>query len=380
MTNIKEKKSRVPVERGPLDMTFLLLVLLLLTIGLVMLFSASYANAYYLMDNSFHYISRQLVFAIAGVIAMLMVSYFDYHLLHKLAYPLMGLALVLLVLVFFMRPVNNARRWIFIGNSINFQPSEIAKFAVVVLFSHWISINYKRMNTFRYGMVPFGAVLGVLAVLLIAEPHLSGTILIIALGAVMIVVGGANLKYLFLAATGGVSALLLLVVALGKLDRAMGRITHWLNPFLDARGEGFQTIQSLYAIGSGGLMGAGIGNSRQKFLFLPEPQNDFIFAIVCEELGFVGATLIILLFALLVWRGFVIGLRSKDRFGTLLAVGLTAQIGLQVILNIAVVTNTVPNTGINLPFFSYGGTGLLMLLGQIGVILAVSRQSTIEKE
>ncbi len=373
--NVKKPKA----QRGPIDLTFLILVLLLLTIGLVMLFSASYANAYYIMGDSFHYISRQLVFAVVGVVAMIAVSYFDYHILHHFAYLLMGVSIVLLIVVFAMPTINDAHRWIFIG-PINFQPSEIAKFAVVVLFSHWISIHYKKMDTFQYGVLPFCIVLGILAVLLILEPHLSGTILIVGLGAVMMVVGGTKLTWLVGGGLAGVIGGPLLVLALGKWDRAMGRIEHWLNPFLDPRGDGFQTIQSLYAIGSGGLMGAGIGNSRQKYLFLPEPQNDFIFAIVCEELGFIGAALIIILFALLIWRGYVIALRAKDRFGTLIAVGLTTQIGLQTILNIAVVTNTIPNTGIGLPFFSYGGTSLLMLLGQMGVILAISRQSNLEKE
>lgn len=371
--------STKKVKKGAMDSTFCILVLLLLTIGLVMLFSASYANAYYYLDDSFHYISRQLMFAILGIIAMYVASHFDYHRFHSLAIPLMGISVVLLVVVFAMKPINNAHRWIFIG-PINFQPSEIAKFALVILFAHLISINYDKMDTVRHGIVPFIMIMGVLAVLLIAEPHLSATILVIGIGIIMMIIGGMELKYLF--GAGGLMVVIfpVLLVALGKVDRAWGRIQHWLNPYLDARGDGFQTIQSLYAIGSGGLMGAGIGNSKQKYLFLPEPQNDFLFSIVCEELGFIGAALIIILFALLVWRGFVIALRAKDRFGTLVAVGLTVQVGLQVILNIAVVTNSIPNTGISLPFFSYGGTSLLMLLGQMGVILSVSRQSNIEKE
>ncbi|GAA6513754.1 stage V sporulation protein E [Merdimmobilis hominis] len=366
--------------QGPMDLTFLILVLILLTIGLIMLFSASYANAYYLMGNSFHYISRQMAFAVVGVIAMLAASKIDYHFWRRFAIPMMALSIVLLLVVFAMPPINHAHRWIFIGSSFNFQPSEVAKFAVVLLFSHLIDVNYQRMHKFEYGILPFGAILGVLAVLLIAEPHLSGTILIVGLGVIMMIVGGIRLSHLFLAGGAGGTALILLVLVLGKWDRMMGRIEHWLNPFLDPRGEGFQTIQSLYAIGSGGLLGSGIGNSRQKYLYLPEPQNDFIFSIVCEELGLIGAAIIIILFALLLWRGFVIALRAKDKFGCLMAVGLTAQVGLQTILNIAVVTNTVPNTGIGLPFFSYGGTALMMLLAQMGIVLSISRQSSLERE
>ena len=366
--------------QGPMDLTFLILVLILLTIGLIMLFSASYANAYYLMGNSFHYISRQMAFAVVGVGAMLAASKIDYHFWRRFAIPMMALSIVLLLVVFAMPPINHAHRWIFIGSSFNFQPSEVAKFAVVLLFSHLIDVNYQRMHKFEYGILPFGAILGVLAVLLIAEPHLSGTILIVGLGVIMMIVGGIRLSHLFLAGGAGGTALILLVLVLGKWDRMMGRIEHWLNPFLDPRGEGFQTIQSLYAIGSGGLLGSGIGNSRQKYLYLPEPQNDFIFSIVCEELGLIGAAIIIILFALLLWRGFVIALRAKDKFGCLMAVGLTAQVGLQTILNIAVVTNTVPNTGIGLPFFSYGGTALMMLLAQMGIVLSISRQSSLERE
>jgi len=239
--------------------------------------------------------------------------------------------------------------------------------------------NYDRMKTFRHGILPFAGVLGVIVVLMMLEPHLSGTILILAIGSIMMIVGGANMKWFLAAAVAGIALLAVIVMIPGVIGYAASRLEYWIDPWSDPQGKGFQTIQSLYAIGSGGLMGLGIGNSRQKYLYLPEPQNDFIFSIVCEELGFVGAALIILLFALLVWRGFVIGMRCKDRFGSLVAVGLTAQVGIQAILNIMVVTNTIPNTGISLPFFSYGGTSLVMLLCQMGVVLAISRQTTLEK-
>ena len=209
-----------------MDLTFLILVLILLTIGLIMLFSASYANAYYLMGNSFHYISRQMAFAVVGVIAMLAASKIDYHFWRRFAIPMMALSIVLLLVVFAMPPINHAHRWIFIGSSFNFQPSEVAKFAVVLLFSHLIDVNYQRMHKFEYGILPFGAILGVLAVLLIAEPHLSGTILIVGLGVIMMIVGGIRLSHLFLAGGAGGTALILLVLVLGKWDRMMGRIEH----------------------------------------------------------------------------------------------------------------------------------------------------------
>ena len=364
-------------KTGSVDLTFLILVLLLLTIGLVMLFSASYAYAYFNRGNSFTFISNQIMFAVLGTILMMMISTIDYKILYPMAWPIMFVTWILLVVVLFF-PHDGARRWIDLGFT-TIQPSEIAKFAIVILFAHMICVQGERMKTLRYGIIPFIAVLAVIVVLMMLEPHLSGTILMLAIGAVMMIVGGANLKWFALAAVAGVVMLGVIIMIPGVIEYAMHRIEYWIDPFSDPQGKGFQTIQSLYAIGSGGLMGLGIGKSRQKFLYLPEPQNDFIFSIVCEELGFVGATFIVILFALLVWRGFVIGMRCKDRFGALVAVGLTTQVGFQAVLNIMVVTNTIPNTGISLPFFSYGGTSLVMLLCQMGVVLAISRQTTLEK-
>ena len=236
------------------------------------------------------------------------------------------------------------------------------------------------MKNPRYGVWPFLVLLGVVVMLMLLEPHLSGTILIVSIGVVMMFVGGTDLKWFML---GGVLIGVAIVAAVlipGVVPYAMDRLQYWIDPWSDPQNKGFQTIQSLYAIGSGGLMGVGIGNSRQKHLYLPEPHNDFVFSVVCEELGFIGATLIILLFVLLIWRGYVVAMRCRDRFGSMLAVGLTTQVGVQTVLNIAVVSNTIPNTGISLPFFSYGGTALVMLLCEMGVILSVSRQTNIEKE
>lgn len=380
MHPVPQKKARLSlfnISVGGVDLTFLILVLLILTIGLVMLFSSSYAYAYYYFDNSFHFISSQLVWAALGVFLMLLISTVQYKALDKLAWTIMLITIPLLAAVFFFPKINNARRWINLGFT-TLQPSEIAKFAVVILFAHLAVAMGDRMKSFRYGILPFGMVLSVIAGLMILEPHLSGTILILAIGAIMMIVGGANLKWFAFVAILAAAAVGV-VIFTGLINYAGTRIDVWLDPFAFPRDEGFQTIQSLYAIGSGGLMGVGIGNSRQKYLYLPEPHNDFIFSVVCEELGFIGATLIIILFALLVWRGFVIAMRCKDRFGSLVATGLTAQVGLQAILNIMVVTNTIPNTGISLPFFSYGGTSLVMLLCQMGVILSISRETTLEK-
>ncbi|MCL2033258.1 MAG: putative lipid II flippase FtsW [Oscillospiraceae bacterium] len=362
---------------GGVDVTFLILVLLILTIGLVMLFSASFAYARFYFNDSFHFIKAQLLFAVLGVFLMLLISTVQYKVLEKLAWPVMMITFVLLVIVLFFEDRNGAHRWIDLG-FITFQPSEIAKFAVVILFSHLIVAMGDKMKTFRNGILPFGAILIMIAGLMIMQPHLSGTILILLIGAILMIVGGADLKWFVFAAVSAAVGIAVVIIT-GAIHYAGSRIEVWRDPFAFPRDEGFQTIQSLYAIGSGGLMGVGIGNSRQKYLYLPEPHNDFIFSVVCEELGFVGATLIIILFSLLVWRGFVIAMRCKDRFGSLVGVGLTAQVGLQTILNIMVVTNTIPNTGISLPFFSYGGTSLVMLLCQMGVMLSISRETTLEK-
>ena len=246
-----------------------------------------------------------------------------------------------------------------------------------LLFATLISANYKHMGEIKFiGLLVF--LLGTMCALIVLEPHLSATILVFLLGIVLMVVGGLPKKYIFGGIGVGVGGVIALVAS-GAIGYASDRFKYWLDPWLDPSGEGFQTIQSLLAIGSGGILGRGIGQSRQKYLWVPEPHNDFIFSIVCEELGLIGAMVIILLFCLLVWRGFVIAMRSPDKFGSLLCIGLTFQVGLQAMLNIWVVTNTIPNTGISLPFFSYGGTSLMILLAEMGVVLSVSRSANIEK-
>ncbi len=363
----------------PLDRPFVILVLTLLVFGLIMMFSASFATAYYREGNSYQYIAKQAGFGAVGVVAMYVASRLDYHVWRRYAWPLMGVTLVLLVVVLFMEDTKGTRRWIYIGPA-NFQPSEIAKFAVIVLFAHIIAANYKKMKKFTYGVLPFIVILSVLAGLMLLEPHLSGTLLIFAIGFVMMFVGGTGLVW-FGSALGALVACVAGAVILfpDLVWYAEDRLMYWIDPWSDPLGKGHQVIQSMYAIGSGGLFGLGIGNSRQKHLYLPEPQNDFVFAIVCEELGFVGAMMVILLFAALLWRGVVIACKARDKFGSLLVVGIITQVIVQAALNIAVVTKTIPNTGISLPFFSYGGTSLMMLLGEMGVVLSVSRQSSLNK-
>ena len=357
------------------DLPFLAILLALLSFGLLMLYSAGYAVALYRRGDAYTYIRPQLLFAALGAVAMYMASRIDYHIWHKLAWPLLGISLALLVIVLFMPEYNGCKRWIVLPGLGTLQPSEIAKFSVVLVFSHIISLNHDRMKTFSTGVLPFALVLGCVAVFMLLEPHLSGTVLILGIGAVLMFIGGTGLKWFGLAAVGGAAAIAAAVLFLPDLvPYAASRLSSWFDPFADPLGEGHQTIQSLYAIASGGAVGLGLGNSRQKYLYVPEPQNDFIFSILCEELGFVGAAAVLLLFLALFLRGMVIAVRARDKFGALLVVGFVTQVILQAVLNIAVVTNTIPNTGISLPFFSSGGTSLLMLLGEMGIVLSVSRQ------
>ena len=366
-------KKRLAGQPAP-DIWFLIILMLLVCYGLVMLFSAGYAVALYRRGDAYTYIRPQLLFAAFGAAAMYAASLVDYHIWHKLAWPIMGVSLALLAIVLFMPEYNGCKRWIVLPGLGTLQPSEIAKFAVVLVFAHIISLNHDRMQTFATGVLPFMVILGAVTVLMLLEPHLSGTLLILGIGAVLMFVGGTGLKWFALAGIAGAGAIAAAVVLLPELvPYAMGRLSSWRDPFADPLGEGHQTIQSLYAIASGGAAGLGLGNSRQKYLYVPEPQNDFIFSILCEELGFVGAALTVVLFLLLFLRGMSIAVRARDKFGALLAVGFVVQVVLQAVLNIAVVTNTIPNTGISLPFFSSCGTSLLLLLSEMGVLLSISR-------
>ncbi len=373
-----KNKNRIFLS-GKLDVSFLSFVLILLTVGLVMLFSASYAYSYEYYNNSYRFILKQAALGGVGVVLMFIVSKIDYHILRKFSWLIYGVTFIMLGALLIMPPMvkgMDVKRWLIIG-PINFQPSEIAKFAIILLFSSLIAANYKQMGNFKFVAILLG-ILGVTCVMVALEPHLSATILIFMIGIVIMVIGGLKLRYIIGGAAVGAAGVVFAIVT-KVISYGSDRIKFWLDPWLDPKGKGFQTIQSLLAIGSGGILGRGIGQSRQKYLWVPEPHNDFIFSIVCEELGLIGALVIIVLFALLIWRGFVIAMRSPDKFGSLLAIGLTFQVGLQAMLNIWVVTNTIPNTGISLPFFSYGGTSLMILLVEMGIVLSVSRTANIEK-
>ena len=359
---------------------FAVIVLIMVAFGLVMVFSASYVTAYYRFGDSFNFIRKQALFGFLGVCAMFIIAHIDYRCLYKWAFAIMGFALLLLVVVLFMPDISNAHRWITLPFGGTFQPSEIAKFAVIVLFARIMTANADKMKRFQYGVLPFALILGLIVALMLLEPHLSGSVLILSIGATMMFVGGTSLIWFAIAVGGAVAAIVCVIVMFPDLVwYAASRLEYWIDPFSDALGKGHQTIQSMYAISSGGLFGVGIGNSAQKYLYLPEPHNDFIFAILCEELGFIGALLVIFLFIALLIRGLQISFQAADRFGALMVVGIIAQITVQAVLNIAVVTNTIPNTGISLPFFSYGGTSLFMLLCEAGVVLSVARHSGVKK-
>ena len=360
------------VRRAAPDVPFALLTLLLLTIGVIMVLSASFARAYYDPNTSsaLTYFTRQLFFAVTGVGIMAVASLFPIGFYRKMSAPILLFAIVLLLLVAFAgREANGARRWFEIG-PVTFQPSEIAKIAVI-LFDALLVCRYQgKMSTFRYGVVPFGLVAAVIVGLLALEPHFSAAIIIVVVTAVMMYAGGTRLGWFVL---GGVGVGGLGAMVLTGIGYTSDRISAWLHPFEDTSDTGYQIVQSLYAIGSGGLSGLGLGQSRQKYLYLPEEHNDFIFSVICEELGFIGAILILLLFALLISRGYWLALHCRDRYSFLVCTGITSLLALQVILNVSVVTNLVPCTGISLPFFSYGGTALWMQLAEMGIILSISR-------
>lgn len=373
---LKLGETKDKTKRAGMDISFLALVMILLTIGVTMVLSASFARAYFdpggvTGGDPAYYFIRQLIFAALGTAAMIICSRMPVGFYKRFSMHVLAIAVVLLMLV----PIigvnaNGARRWIGFG-AFTVQPSEIAKIGVILSFAVLICKNRGRMSSFRHGILPFAAILLLIVSLLVLEPHFSASIIIIAIGGVMLFLGGARLVW-FIAA--GAAAAAGIAVLLTLFPYASSRIITWRDPFASTSDEGYQIVQSLYSIGSGGLSGLGLGQSRQKYLYLPEEHNDFIFAIVCEELGFIGALLILTLFALLILRGYRIALHARDRYGFLVSAGITTLLAIQVILNVAVVTNLVPCTGISLPFFSYGGTALLMQMAEMGIVLSISRE------
>ena len=371
---------------GGFDIIFMALVLMLLTIGLVMMFSASYISAKYDSETNYdatYYIKRQLVFAVVGVALMFIISRINPEILKKLTPFIFGVSLVLLVLVLInpyrIEGKEDFRRWLKIG--IVFQPSDIAKLGIIMFYA-WLLEKFRRQIETKW-WVPillFG-LLGILCLLIYCEKHLSCTILVAFIGIGMLYLGGVDTRWFVLGFTVGIALVAVVIVFRHQIldPYQAGRIDSFFYRDYDDVDSRWQTNQSLFALGSGGFFGLGLGNSRQKYLYMPEPQNDFIFAIVGEELGFFRSVLIVLVFAALVFEGFVIATKAKSMFERLLVLGISLQVGLQTILNILVVTDLMPNTGISLPFFSYGGTALVMQLVEMGMVLAVSRSGERKK-
>ena len=372
-THLYANEDRRGKRGATVDIPFLILILSLLTVGLVMLYSASYAQSEYDTgyEISTRYLQKQAVCAAIGLIALWVFSRIPAGFWYNAAWPLYGISILLLLSVLVIgEEVNGARRWINLAG-IQFQPSEVAKFTMILLFARLTRTFGRRAKKFRYGVLGFGSALLGILVPLALEKHLSAIMLMGMVAVVMMFVAGTHPKWLL---AGAAAAALFVVVYISFMGYAGDRVTAWLHPEADPGDTGYQILQSLYAIGSGGLFGLGLGKSKQKYLYLPFQYNDYIFAIICEELGLMGAMLIIVLFSATILRGYWIALRASDRFSTVLAAGLVTLIAVQTVLNLGVVTNLLPSTGIALPFFSYGGTALAVNLGEMGIVLSISRQ------
>ncbi|MBQ7714966.1 MAG: cell division protein FtsW [Clostridia bacterium] len=379
----KEKAWNEGIERvrSGQDWVFFIIVMLLVSVGTVMVYSASYPSAIAEGFNAFHYVGKQIIFVVAGVVVMLILSYFPIRWVKKLAPPLFGLTLILLAAVPFVgKEVNGAKRWIQVTSSIRLQPSEIAKFTVVVMLAWYVSKygdrflrepNWKRR--FWNGVVKPSFIVFIIAGMIAIEKHLSATIIVVAISVIVLFLAGTDWKLML--PYYGIIGSVAIFVYLKLFPYAMDRVNTFTNEAPDIFSEYWQTYQGKLAIGSGGFLGLGLGQSRQKFSYVAEAQNDFVFTIWCEEMGFVGALVVIGLFVALIVRGYRIALRAPDTFSSLIVFGIITQVGLQAFLNILVVTDTIMNTGISLPFLSYGGSSLIVLMGEMGVVLSVSRQS-----
>jgi len=368
---------------NPVDFTLVITTLLLLSIGLIMVLSASSPTSLQESGNSYEYFVRQLFFAILGLVGMYFASKVDYRIYQKFYKHAWVASAVLLVAVLVVGfKAKGAKRWINLGFT-TFQPSELVKFLMIVFYAGILVKNRNELGKFFKGLIKHVLFLVPIIALLLMEPHLSTSMVIIITCCIMIIVAGCKFWQALLCgivgggAIGSAATVLYFVSETfqSKFQYAVTRITTFLDPWKYASDEGWQVIQSLYAIGSGGLFGAGLGDSKQKYLYLPEPHNDFIFAVLAEELGFFGCALVFVLFGIFIWRGILIAIKAPDMFGSLIAVGITSLVGIQAIINVAVVTSSMPATGMQLPFFSYGGTALFILLCEVGVLLSISRAS-----
>ncbi len=360
------------MKRRDFDFWILITLLLLLALGVCMVYSASSYYALRKYDSKEYFLIRQLIWSTIGIIAMLIVSRLDYRRLARFSPVLLLVSILLLVLVLIPgigSEINGSRRWFYFGFA-SFQPSEMAKLAVILFFSFSLSQKGEKLQSFWKGLVPYLLVIGIIDMLLMKEPHFSGTILITSIAVIILFAAGAKVWHFIL--------LLLPAVPLGiyfviNEEYRMNRLLTFLDPFQDPTDTGYQIVNSLYAIGSGGIFGKGIGQSIQKNLYIPEPHTDFIFSVLAEELGFIGSITVLVLFLVIIWRGIRIAMHAPDTLGSLIAVGITSLIAVQVIINVAVVTSSMPVTGMPLPFFTYGGSSLAFLLVEIGMLLNISR-------
>jgi len=373
------KKLTADSKGKQLDFTFLFTLIILLGIGLLALSSASSYYALTEYGNSSYYLIRQMLFAFAGIVIMIIVSKIDYKVYKNWSYILFIVSIGLMLLVFVPglgTTVKGARRWLNLG-LFTFQPSEIMKLGLILAISKYIVDNQKKMSTWKGYILPVLATVGV-CVLMYFQSHLSGAIVMCFIAFTIILASGFKMKTRTIILIG-VVGLALVAAFLFSEEYRLERVKAFLNPEADVTGSNWQPTQSLYAIGSGGLFGRGLGQSRQKYLWLPEAQNDFVFSVFAEEFGFMGSLVVVGLFAFLIIRGVTIGLKSKDLFGMLITIGIIGMFAFQIIVNIAVVTKLMPTTGMPLPFFSYGGTSLVINLAAMGIVLGVSRQTVGKK-
>lgn len=366
-------------ERKPFDFWLFITVLILLSLGLIMVFSASAPTAEKEFKDIYHIIKRQLVFAVLGVAAMFFAANYDYRKIGKKTVNMLMIVSIILLILVLIPGIgverNSSRRWVEIGG-IQFQPSEMGKLALILFYAYYLSKRKRPLEKFFGDLVPYLFVVGVIAALLLLETHLSATIIMISIAAIMLFVAGAKIRHFLLLAAPVIAGLAAVIMF---TDYMTPRINAYIDPWSNPLGEGWQTIQSLYAIGSGGLFGRGMGQSMQKFGYIPYAHNDYIFSILAEELGFIGVFSVLLLFMIFIWRGIKIAVHAPDTYGSLIATGITALIAVQSLFNVAVVTNTVPPTGVTLPFFSSGGTSLVLFLVEVGILLNISRYSSYER-
>lgn len=378
------KKSVNKTSQKKVDFVLIVIILILLFFGIVMVLSASAPSALAETGDSYTYFTKQVIFAVIGIAGMWFVSKIDYRIYKRFYWPIyfLSVGVLLLVLVPGLGSTGGgAKRWINLGFT-QFQPSEITKIGMIIFYAGYLTDHKEDLRNFKKGfIIPLLYILPPVAIALLIQNHLSVGIVMSAITFVMMIMAGCRLIYFIVSGLivggGGIAALLayfsMAGESAGDANFRLGRILNYMDPWQDPTGQGWQTIQSLYAIGSGGLFGVGLGESKQKYLYVSEPQNDFIFAILAEELGFIGCAIVIVLFALFIWRGIIIAMKAQDMFGSLLATGITTLVMVQVAINIGVVTNTIPNTGMSLPFFSAGGTALIILLGMCGILLNISK-------